>query len=270
MLPRSLQEEKMPYCPANGIRIYYEVSGEGFPLILIHANPFDHRLWLYQVARFSTYFKVISVDLRGYGYSDKPTTQTSLAMMAEDVMGVCRQEEVKQAVVAGISVGGNIALQLGLDHPEIFKALILVGCSSGPSQHRTRIDGYVKEGAKKYHIQHLRSLVSPEFAESALGKYLLGLFTDTDSKLKPESLRRIFEALEVKDLTPRLAELRMPVLVVNGEFDGTLPRSREMSERIPGALHRIVPGAGHGCCLENPMVFDELAREFLRKNKFIS
>src|SRR4051812_8416430 len=116
----------MPYCSVNGIKIYYEVLGEGRPLLLIHANPFDHRLWLYQRASFSTFFKVIAVDLRGYGRSDKPTANTSLAMMAEDVLGVCRQEGVRDAVVAGISVGGNVALQLGLEHPEIFKALVLV------------------------------------------------------------------------------------------------------------------------------------------------
>ncbi|MBI4524028.1 MAG: alpha/beta hydrolase [Deltaproteobacteria bacterium] len=259
----------MPYCSVNGIRIYYEISGEGFPMVLIHANPFDRRLWLHQIASFSTYFKVIAVDLRGYGHSDKPTTKTSLSMMAEDVMGVCRQEELKEAVVMGISVGGNVALQLGLDHPDVFKALILVGCSSGPSEHRTRIDGYLNEGVEKYHIQHLRALVSPEFADSTLGKYLLARFTDTDPKLNPESLRQIFEALEVKNLTPRLPELKMPVLLLNGEFDGTLPRTRQMSERISGAVHRVVPGTGHACCLENPMEFDAMVREFLRKHRFM-
>jgi pimeloyl-ACP methyl ester carboxylesterase len=259
----------MSYCSVHGIRIYYEVSGEGFPLLLIHANPFDHRLWLYQIASFSTFFKVIAVDLRGYGHSDKPTSQTSLAMMAGDVLGVCWQEEIKEAIVAGISVGGNVALQLGLDHPEIFKALILVGCSSGPSDHQTRTDGYLKRGVQAYHIAHLRDLVSPEFSQTALGKYLLGLFTDTDSMLNPEALRKIFQALEVKNLTPRLPELRMPVLTLNGEFDGTLPRTREMSQKIRGALHQIIPGAGHACCLENPAVFDQLVREFLKQHKFM-
>ena len=260
----------MPYCSVNGIKIYYEVSGEGFPLLLIHANPFDHRLWLYQIASFSTFFKVIAVDLRGYGHSDKPTSQTSLAMMAGDVHGVCRQEEIKEAIVAGISVGGNVALQLGLDHPEIFKALILVGCSSGPSDHQTRIEGYVKQGVKNYHIEHLKALVSPEFPQTALGKYLLGLFTDTDPMLNSESLRKIFEALEIKNLTPRLPELAMPVLTLSGEFDGTLPRTREMSQKIRGAVHRIISGTGHACCLENPMVFDQLVREFLKQHRFMS
>jgi 3-oxoadipate enol-lactonase len=260
----------MPYCSVNGIRVYYEVSGEGSPLLLIHANPFDHRLWLYQIASFSTFFKVIAVDLRGYGHSDKPTSKTSLAMMAGDVLGVCRQEEMKEAIVAGISVGGNVALQLALDHPEIFKALILIGCSSGPSEHQTRTDGYVGQGVRAYHIEHLRALVSAEFSGTALGKYLLGLFTDTDPMLNPESLRRIFEALEVKNLTSRLGELNMPVLTLNGEFDGTLPRTREMSLKIRGASHQIVPGAGHACCLENPMVFDQLVREFLKQHGFMT
>src|SRR5262245_2415981 len=260
----------MPYCSVNGTRIYYEVSGEGRPLLLIHANPFDHRLWLYQIASFSTFFKVIAVDLRGYGHSDKPTANTSLAMMAEDMMGVCRQERIKDAVVAGISVGGNVALQLALDHPDIFKALVLVGCSSGPSDHGERTDGYVKEGVAQYHIKHLSALVSEEFSASARGKYLLSLFTDTDPQLKPDALKSIFAALEVKNLTPRLGELRMPVLTLNGEFDGTLPRTREMSQKIPGAVHQIIPGAGHACCLENPMVFDQSIRDFLSKYELMS
>jgi len=260
----------MPYCRVNGIRIYYEVAGEGRPFALIHANPFDHRLWLYQIAHFSSFFRVIAVDLRGYGYSDKPTTPTSLSMMAEDVVRVCRQEGVKEAVVAGISVGGGIALQLGLDHPDIFKALVLVGCSAGPSRHQERIEGYLRQGVKGYHIQHLRSLMAPEFPETPLGRYLLGLFTDSDPKLNPEALARIFEALEVKDLGARLSELNMPVLVINGEHDGALPRSREMSEKIRGAVHHVIAGAGHACCIEKPADFDRIVIDFLKKNNLVT
>jgi pimeloyl-ACP methyl ester carboxylesterase len=260
----------MPYCSVNGIKIYYEISGAGLPLVLIHANPFDHRLWLYQTAYFSTFFRVVAVDLRGYGHSDKPTTQTSLKMMSDDVIGVCRQEGIQKAIVAGISVGGNIALQLGLDHPEIFRALILVGCSSGPSVHKIRIDGYLKRGVGSYHMEHLRALVSPEFAESEQGKYLLGMFTDTDPGLNADALSRIFEALEVKDLTSRLGELKMPVLLVNGELDATLPRTRAMSEKIAGAVHRIIPGAGHACCLEKPIIFDQIVCEFLKQHSFLT
>ena len=65
------------YSTANGLKIYYEVSGEGLPFVMVHANPFDHNLWMYQIAHFSTYFKVIAIDIRGYGRSDKPETPFS-------------------------------------------------------------------------------------------------------------------------------------------------------------------------------------------------
>src|SRR6058998_1269725 len=117
----------MPYSFANGIKIYYEVSGEGFPFVMVHANPFDHNLWMYQIAHFSTYFKVIAVDIRGYGRSNKPTTPFSLKDMAGNVLGVCHNEDIKEAILDSVSVGSGIALLLGLDHPEMFKALILIG-----------------------------------------------------------------------------------------------------------------------------------------------
>src|SRR5262249_41165032 len=81
----------MPYSTANRIRIYYEVSGEGLPFVMIHANPFDHNLWMYQIAHFSTYFKVIAVDIRGYGRSDKSTTPFSLKEMGRRRFGSLRR-----------------------------------------------------------------------------------------------------------------------------------------------------------------------------------
>ena len=82
----------MPYCTRNGVRSYYEVSGEGYPFVFMHANPFDRRMFLYQAAHFSTYFKVINIDLRAYGYSDKPATPITMTDLCEDVVAVCRQE----------------------------------------------------------------------------------------------------------------------------------------------------------------------------------
>ena len=260
----------MPYASRNDVKIYYEVSGEGFPLVLVHANPFDRRLWMYQVAHFSTFFKVINIDLRGYGYSDKPAKSSGVVELGEEVIAVCRQQDVREAIFAGISVGGVIGLQLGLDHPEIFKALVLVGCSSQPGdRYQARIDGYMNEGISRYHIQHLTSLVSKEFPQTKLGKYLLTLQTEMDSRLSAPAIAEIFHALQNRDFTARLAELKMPVLIMNGEFDNSLARSREMSRKIAGAEHHVIPGTGHACCLEDPATFDEIVLNFLKKHKFI-
>jgi len=259
----------VPYCSVNGVKIHYDVSGEGFPFVLLHANPFDRRLLMYQAAHFSTWFKVINVDLRGYGYSDKPTAPTSIVEMSEEVLAVCRQEKVQKAVVAGVSVGGVIALQLGLDHAEMFRALIMVGCSSTPSdRYEQRIEGYSK-GIQEFHVEHLSSLVSPEFAATSLGRYFLAQFTDWDDRLNASAIIENFKALQSRDQTARLSELEMPVLVVNGEFDNSRPRSEEMARNIRGAVHRVVPGTGHACCLEDPAVFDGHVLGFLKDHGFL-
>jgi pimeloyl-ACP methyl ester carboxylesterase len=259
----------MPYSSRTDVKTYYEVSGEGFPLIMVHANPFDRRMFLYQVAHFSTFFKVINIDLRGYGYSDKPVVPITMTDLCNDVIAVCRQESVRQALFLGVSVGGVMGLQLGLDHPELFKALILVGCSSMPGdRYGSRIDGYLKEGVARFHIKHLADLVSKDFFESKRGRYLLGMQTEMDTKLSAPAIAEIFHALQNRDLTARLAELKMPVLIMNGEFDNSLKRSVEMSTRIAAAEHRMIPGAGHACCLEDPAAFDENVLVFLEKHKF--
>ncbi|MEX0805185.1 MAG: alpha/beta hydrolase [Candidatus Binatia bacterium] len=259
----------MPYCTKSGVKTHYDVSGEGYPLVLVHANPFDRRLFIYQVAHFSTYFKVVNIDLRAYGYSDKPAMPITMTDLCEDVVAVCRQENVSEAVFAGVSVGGVMGLQLGLDHPELFKALILVGCSSMPGdRYGSRIEGYLKQGVAKFHIQHLTDLVSKDFAPSKMGKYLLGMHTEMDSSLSAPAIAEIFNALQNRDLTSRLPELKMPVLIMNGEFDNSLKRSKEMSTRIAGAEHRTIPGAGHACCLEDPATFDENVLAFLKKHNF--
>ena len=260
----------MPYSTINGVKSYYEVSGEGFPLVLMHANPFDRRMFLYQVAHFSTFMKVINIDLRAYGYSDKPATPVTMTELCEDVVAVCRQEGAKQAVFAGVSVGGVMGLQLGLDHPELFKALILVGCSSMPGdRYQSRIDGYMQQSVGQFHIQHLTDLVSEDFTQTKLGKYLLSMHTEMDSRLNAPAIAEIFNALQNRDLTARLPELKMPVLIMNGEFDNSLKRSKEMSTRIGGAEHRTISGAGHACCLEDPATFDAHVLDFLKKHGFL-
>lgn len=260
----------MPYSTTNSLKIYYEVSGEGFPFVMVHANPFDHNLWMYQIAHFSTYFKVIAIDIRGYGRSDKPSTPFTLKDMADDVLGVCRDESVTEAILGGVSVGSGMALLLGLDYPELFKALILVGGSSGPGGAiDERIQGYTKVGIEKYHIQHLKELVAPDFPQTKLGKYLLNTYVERDPWLSGESIAQIFRARAGTDMTTRLESMKVPTLVINGEYDNSLNAGQRTASLIPGAMHRILPKTGHACCIEDPAGFDEFVIEFLRANRLL-
>lgn len=258
----------MPYSVANGIKIYYEVAGEGLPFVLVHANPFDHNLWMYQVAHFSSYFKVIAVDIRGYGRSDKPASPFSLSDMADDVLGVMRNERIaNEAVLGGASVGSGIALLLALDHPELFKALILVGGNSGGAASiDDRIHGYTKVGLSPYRLQHLRELVAPDFLQTKLGQYLLNTFGERDPWLSGDCIAQIFRARGATDMTLRLGSLTLPTLVINGEYDNSLAAGKRTASLIVGAVHKILPRTGHACCIEDPAGFDAIVIDFLAAN----
>jgi 3-oxoadipate enol-lactonase len=255
----------MAYSVANGVKIYYEVSGEGLPFVLVHANPFDHNLWMYQIAHFSTYFKVIAVDIRGYGRSDKPPSPFSLSDMADDVLGVMRDEQINEAVLGGVSVGSGIALLLGLDHPKLFKAVILVGGNSGGAASiDDRIHGYTKVGLAPYHIQHLKELVAPDFPQTKLGQYLLNTFAERDPWLSGDCIAQIFRARGGTDMAPRLGSMTLPTLVINGEYDNSLAAGKRTASLIAGAVHKILPKTGHACCIEDPAGFDATVIEFLK------
>jgi len=254
----------MPYSQANGVDIWYEVKGDGPSLVLVHANPFDHDLWLYQTAHFSTWFTVVGIDIRGYGRSSKVTRPFALMDMAEDVVGVMKDLEIERAVLGGCSVGSSIAIMLGLEHPELFDAIILVGGNSGvSSRYQGRIDGY-RNDLGDYHIRHLRELVAPAFADSPLGRHLLQMWVEREPRLKGQAIAQVFMAGNHTDNTDRLPSMTVPTLVINGEFDHSLPAGQRTASLIPRAMHKVLPGTGHACCLEDPAGFDRLVIEFLQ------
>jgi 3-oxoadipate enol-lactonase len=257
---------------ANGLDIYYETVGSGPPLVLVHALPFDHNLWLFQAERFSSNFFTIVMDLRGFGRSAKPRTPFSLEDMGNDILGVLADEGIGGgAVILGCSIGSKLALMLACDHPEIFDAAILVGGNSGPqNQFDHRIAAYRSHQAagtfKDYHLGHLRHGVTQAWADSPLGRYILQGFVERGEALDAESIAQVFHALTVSDLTPKLGSYRSPTLIVNGEFDNALKGGTRTAALLPHAEHRVIPEAGHCCFLEQPAGFNALVHDFLLRH----
>jgi len=254
----------MPYSTATGVRIYYEVCGEGPAMVLIHANPFNHNLWIYQIARFSARFRVIALDIRNYGRSERVNHPFTLEDMAADVIGVCRGEGVDRAVVGGISVGSGIALMLGMDYPDFVSALILVGgASARPTSYDARIRGYETGDLAAYQRGHIEECFAPSFPATALGRYLTDMFIEWAPRLDGKAIADVFRARGNAHLTPRLEAIRAPSLVVNGEHDMSLKRGAVTAAGIPGCWHRVLKDTGHCCNIEDPAAFDRAVIEFL-------
>jgi 3-oxoadipate enol-lactonase len=254
----------MPYTDGP-VRICYETYGEGPPLILIHANPFDHRLFTYQIASFSRMYRVIAIDIRGYGGSDKPETPFTLRDMADDVLAVCRRENISRAVFAGVSVGSGMAMLIGLDQPEMVEALVLVGggSGSGGADIPARVAGYTSSDLPAYHLAHMTELFAPGFFETTTGSWVRRLFTETSRSLSGKCIAEIFKARGSCDMSDRLPGMRPPTLVINGSYDNSLGGGLRTASLIPGAEHFILGGAGHACCIEDPRAFDARVIQFI-------
>jgi pimeloyl-ACP methyl ester carboxylesterase len=260
----------MPYALSNGVRIHYAVAGEGPPMVLLHAIPFDHTLWQYQIAHFSTWFKVIAIDIRPWGRSEAVTTPYAIGDLVNDVLSVCAQEGVKRCVLVGLSVGSRIAMQCALDHPDRFDAVVLIGGGSGASDKvDRRINDYAALDGKPqaladYRREHLIFGVSPGFPKTALGRYLIETFVERSAWTNGRAISELFKAFGHVDHTARLGEFKMPLLVINGEFCNSLDRGKWTAAHIPGAIHHTIMGAGHACNIEDPAEFDRVVTEFLK------
>lgn len=254
----------MPYSTVNGVRTWYEVAGDGPSALLVHANPCDHRMWLYQTAHFSARYRCVALDLRAYGRSDKPTDRYSFADVIADIAGVADAGDAAPAVVFGASIGAKLALQYALDFPDRVRALVLVGGNAfRGTSYDGRIEGYRNNPVPEYRRTHIAELFAPGFAETPRGRYLAEMLCEDSENLSGPAIARLFETFDGVDLAGRVAEIDLPVLIVNGAHDNSLDGGGKTAALIPGARHEVIPDAGHLCILERPEAFDAIVRGFL-------
>ena len=123
----------MPTARANGVELYYEETGSGFPLIWSHEFGGDYRSWEPQVRYFSRRYRVITYNYRGYPPSSVPDDPAAYRseILIEDLAALMRHLGIAKAHVGGLSMGGNVALNFGIRYPEMAASLIIAGCGSG-------------------------------------------------------------------------------------------------------------------------------------------
>lgn len=265
----------MPRVNVNGINLYYEISGSGPSVVLCHGYTGSHRDWMFQVPVLAQKYQVVTIDHRGHGKSDAPSSAGaySIPTLGDDLYALLNCMDIARCCLVGHSMGGLVALQLALDQPHVVSSLVLVDTASGP----VNIPGHADRRA--------------ELLEIARTDGMEAVF-DYDAKNNPLSLRRLEryprlfnrskqrildmpvdgyvymgQALsECEDLTGRLKEISVPTLVIVGEEDLPFQRpSRTLAEVIPNAQLRIVPQALHCPQEEEPETFNQILLEFLTK-----
>ena len=270
----------MPTVKANGIDLHYEQHGSGEPLLLIMGWGGNAATWRPQIPGLSERFHVTVFDNRGVGRTDAPHEPYSTSQMADDALHLMDTLGLDRAHVFGISLGGMIAQELTLAHPERVGALIL-GCTTpggakaaGAGELHGNIADFretFKNGKSpdlEWLSAFLKRLWTDEAllrSESALQDFVLSLIRFPPT---PHGLRNQAGAVREHDALDRLHRIEAPTLVITGDEDGLIDpeNSAILADLIPQAELCVFPRLRHAFHLERPDLVNPVIIDFIRRS----
>ena len=237
----------MPFADRPDARIWWDQSGTGDPILLIMGHAYGAGMWHRTIPGLEASYRVIRFDNRGVGRSSDPPGPYSVQLMAADALAVLDAADAASAHVYGLSLGGAIALQLALDHPGRVRSLIL-GCTAASAAG-------VPRGAL---LMRARSLLPAAALNRMAWKLLYGPGTPASRQAEDQQIvrrtrcsgrgrRGQLTGVAGFDVTGRLAEIRIPTMVMHGARDRIVPAAsaRRLADGIAGARLVIFPDAGH-------------------------
>ena len=267
----------MPRAHAGNVELYYEIRGRGTPLVLVHGFACGIRSWDPQVSALSSAHRVITYDVRGHGISDAPRDAAaySQATSIADLHALLRSLKIKRAIVGGLSMGGNIALNFTLAYPEMVEALIVADTGAG-SDDATDWIGTVHDLARTLDQRGVEAFADAACALDLFGRYIAQgpeaerfirscLMTHRAHGLAHTGREVLCKRPSIYALESKLRALTVPTLLIVGEHDAPCTRVHDfMARTIPHAKGAMIRGAGHLTNLEAPAAFNAAVKRFLR------
>ncbi|MDF3149594.1 MULTISPECIES: alpha/beta hydrolase [unclassified Streptomyces] len=258
---------------ASLVSLAYEDKGgadpSSTPLVLVHGHPFDRTMWTPQIEAFSAARRVIAPDLRGYGASPVLPGVTLLSDFARDIEALLDDLKVETFVLAGLSMGGQIAMECYAQFPGRIRGLVLADTfpaaetAQGKRTRGAMADRLLREGMRGYADEVLEKMVAP-YADAEVKAHVHRMMTATPPEGAAAALRGRAERPDYRDLLTRVG---VPVLVVVGADDAYTPVSdaEAMHAALPDSTLRVIEGAAHMPNLERPGEFNEALGAFLSR-----
>ncbi len=240
-------------------------------IIFIHGFPFSHEMWKDQLNLFGKNYRAISYDMRGHGKTDSGDGLYSIDSHVDDLFGLMSHLNIQKTVVAGLSMGGYIALRAAERKPEAFSGLVLCDTKSESDGNEAKIKRF----------QSIKDLKTHGVTDAFTEGYLKNVFTSKSMEANTEAVKMICHTIKTTstmgiaanflalasrtDTTESLSKINVPTLILVGEKDmvTTPVNAKSMHEKIKGSTLTIVPDAAHMSNLENPSVFNEQLSQFL-------
>jgi len=259
----------MPGLRVENITLYYETTGQGQPLLFLNGLGMTLRDWGRQAAFFSKDYLVIRFDYRGQGESDKPPGPYSIPLFCDDAARLLRSINAWPAHLVGLSMGGMIAFQMAVSHPDVVRSMVVV--NSGPEfilrTWRQKFEFFKRRSivrllGMRVTAEVLAGRLFPEKGQETLRREIAKRWAQNDKRAYIESLL----ALKGWSVSNRLGEIRCPTLVISADRDYTpVSFKRSYVDRMPAAELVVVSNSRHATPLDQPEKFNNILASFLGK-----
>jgi pimeloyl-ACP methyl ester carboxylesterase len=249
-------------------RIYYEITGEGTPIVFLHGFSLDRRMWNEQIEFFSNNYKVVTYDARGHGKSEAPETGYAREDRACDLLNLANELNLGKFHLVGLSMGGGDALNFAIDHQERLLSLTLVGSVvSGwiPKQKFRDFTSIAREkGIENARTLFIRSsLINYDNRNPEVKRKLENMMADFSGKPWLDKMKGKYP---IRDDLRLSALLYIPTLIIAGQNDIFFrPLAEELSQKIMTSRLEILPNIGHMANMEAPEEFNNSLNRFLEE-----
>ena len=267
----------MAFADNSGVKLFFEETGDGIPIVFVHEFADDYRSWVPQVRFFSRRYRCITFNARGYPPSDVPEDQDqySQVIAADDIAAVMRHVGIAQAHIVGISMGGFAVLHFGMRYAAMAKSLTVAACGYGAAydqRERYAADSetlaaeYDKIGAAAMAKMYANGAYRQQFKIKDPSGW--AEFRDTlaghSAKGSALTMRGVQKQRpSLYDLENALQKVKIPTLIISGdEDDWCLEPSLYLKRTMPASGLWIVPKTGHTINLEEPAAFNMQLSEF--------
>ncbi len=269
----------MPHTRVNGVSLYYEEAGHGRPLVFAHGFSATARMWEGQVRAFRDRYRVITYDARGQGRSEAPGDPAAYTqpIMVEDLHQLITHLGLTRPVVCGLSMGGNVVLNLALAHPEAVAGVVVCGTGAGSEKPEawaeTTIQGWIGllegPGVEAFAEMYLADPILADYADRspAAREFLWNAITSNTAHGLALGLRGVVgRRPTIYSLRDRLARVAVPASIVVGDRDHWCTQvAAFLAATIPGAELIEIADSGHMVNLEQPEQFNRAVTRFLER-----
>ncbi len=245
--------------------LYYEqIGATGLPMLFLHSTPDDHRLWLFQTARFSAQFRTVAIDIAGYGRSPAPQPGVRIADQAAACWEVADRISDGPIILHGNSMGSSVANAMARQQPERIKAMILSGCgfTTANEVFLKWVERYKTEGIALRHDQVLDHF-APDAQANPYLQYYARMVVELNNHGTLDSIIAMNEALSHREPASFYQAITVPTLIITGTKDRSYPSALELQKLIPNCALQAIEGAGHAPMIEAPWDYDRHAIDFL-------